>query len=171
MKLDLNYEEQEMMRRDLCARLAYSPMYHYYYEFADGEGEDYVDALSTFDIANDEISGDIHTSPVSMSSIRLYLRPMTDMREEEVDKLRDILNSRSNAGRELTKENFEQIDCGTLWFTAMKEWECVGEEMMGIVIDYLNEHMLDWRGLIDKDLALSATKEEIEELEGNYDKR
>jgi hypothetical protein len=41
----------------------------------------------------------------------------------------------------------------------MKEYECVGDSMMGDVIDYLNEKMFDWRGLIPKDLAIEVTEE------------
>ena len=45
----------------------------------------------------------------------------------------------------------------------MRDYECVGDSMMGDVIDYLNEKMFDWRELIPKGLALEAP-------EGMYNK-
>ena len=83
---------------------------------------------------------------------------MTSMTEEEVDEIRKRLNSRGNVGRAITKNNFQKMN-DLVWFCNMRDYECVGNSIMGDVIDYLNEKMFDWRGLIPKDLAIEVTEE------------
>lgn len=87
-----------------------------------------------------------------------FLRRIADMTKEEVNELIDILN-RHAGGRTITRENFELTSSGTLWFTNMKEYECVSEKLMHVVIDYLNKHHFDYRGLIPQALAIAVTEE------------
>lgn len=70
------------------------------------------------------------------NNIKPYLRPMSDMTEEEVKELQEIDEMR------------------LLYSSRHLTWRFDGE-----VIDYLNEKMLDWRGLIPRGLAIAVTKE------------
>lgn len=89
-----------------------------------------------------------------INNCRPYFRPMSSMTEEEVQEIRDRLNS-IPIGRTITKKNFEKC-CDFLWFTKMSSFECVSEKMMDVVISYLNEKMFDYRGLIPMGIALPA---------------
>ena len=157
-------EDYNAMKRDICGRLPYGPMFHYYYGFADGEGEDFDDSLAAFDIANDEVFGDVHHEPMYMSDIQLYLRPLSDMREDEVKKLDEI-----EPGA-ICYRNYDSEKIVSIRIVDDANERGVDLDMFERVTDYLNSIHIDWRGLIGKHLALSATKEEIEELEHNYDK-
>lgn len=69
------------------------------------------------------------------SEIKPYLRPMSDMTEEEHKELADLINDES-----LLTGDPAQTVC----------LHC------GVVIDFHNAHHLDWRGLIPRNLAIEA---------------
>ena len=85
-----------------------------------------------------------------------YLRQISSMTDKEQDELIDLLNNKK-CGRLITRENFRLTEFGVLWFTNMKEYECVDTSLMAIVIDYLNANKYDYRGLINKNLAINMT--------------
>lgn len=70
-----------------------------------------------------------------------YLRPLSSMTEEEKHKLLKF-------GAITCLENGEVIDVS-----------CVGFERHADVQDYLNAHHFDYRGLIEKGLAIAVTEE------------
>ena len=67
-----------------------------------------------------------------------YLRPMSSMTKEEKNEYRHMLGATLNSEGE------------SIMF--------VYEEDFSLVIDWLNAHHFDYRGLIDKGLALEASK-------------
>lgn len=79
---------------------------------------------------------DVDSDSFRIESIKPYLRPMSSMTEEEIKELLNIDTKRCIfSSRHLT-------------------WHLDGE-----VVDYLNSHHFDYRGLIEKGLAIEVTKE------------
>ena len=125
-------EERELLHKDLCARLPYGVIVKAQYK--DGEGWK-TDDRKLLGLYTD---GQVYLDYVytNIENIKPYLRPMSSMTEEEI--------------KELSK-----IDQKRIIFSARHlTWHLDGE-----IIDYLNEKMFDWRGLIPKGLALETKKE------------
>lgn len=147
----LTIEQRKIVKADICTRLPYCPKFHYFKE--DVDDCEYDDELSSFDVANDEVTGEDHyEEPVSIDSICLYLRKVSDITEEEMDKLFEILNIEEDKTTDWIKIN---DDLGIKFFFPTGRWiENVAE-----AYDYLNSIHIDYRGLIAKKLALEAPKD------------
>lgn len=124
----MTQEERDIIYKDACGRILYKP--YAAYEF---EGE-----LMKVQITGME--GDEPTSPfygysfdtwghIPHDNVRLYLRPMSSMTEEEKREYYMIYDS--------------SLADGTLYN----------------VIDWLNLHHIDYRKLIEKGLAIEVTEE------------
>ena len=133
-------EERQLLLRDLCAREPYHPriqVFNQGYEgFQDGEFDTnlWLHHIDAFRFDRIEILP--------------YLRPMSSMTEEEKDEFNSIFNG--------TFQYFNQgvISASRLW--DRNEAVFVGELDCSKLIDWLNEHHFDYRGLIEKGLALEA---------------
>ena len=130
----MTQEEKQLLLKDLCARLPYGVKIQVYYEDIAGSG--YFDE-TVWSIDNDE---PFHVNDRWIENIKPYLRPMSSMTEEEKHKLLKF-------GAVTYLENEEVIDVS-----------CVGFERHADVQDYLNACHFDYRGLIDKGLALEASE-------------
>lgn len=76
-----------------------------------------------------------------------YLRPMSSMTEEEKEEMHNLLSPEGTAIYKNEGIAIPLNHCG--------DW--VSYEFMNRIIDYLNAHHFDYRGLIDKNLALDCT--------------
>ncbi|MBR6907112.1 hypothetical protein IKN40_01030 [bacterium] len=137
----MTQEEKQLLLKDLCARLPYKVKIEITWWVMD-EGTcmnttlepDHIDQL-----LNDE-DGDAEIKP--------YLRPMSSMTEEECNMVEEILGDKcifdfmSNGDIILKQGQFSQNKLAKLY-------------------DYYNSIHLDYRGLIERGLALKA-------LEGMY---
>ena len=83
---------------------------------------------------------------VKIENCKPYLRPMSSMTEEE-KKERDFYCG--------YKPYYEEEDCGERYIT---------EYDMPDYIDFLYEHHLDFRGLIEKGLAIEAPEDMYKEI-------
>ena len=131
----MTQEEKQLLLKDLSARLIYKPFAYKTYR----EGTKLMEGdspLETDDI--DMLSETDDILKETGYTIKPYLRPMSSMTEEE-------------------KEEIRQQFC--------YEWEESVTELMycsieigdaDYFIDWLNEHHFDYRGLIEKGLALEA---------------
>lgn len=82
-----------------------------------------------------------------------YLRPISSMTEEEMDRLFDILYvDKDGKGEDWIKINDIY---GILFFFPTGRWV----ETIAEAYDYLNSIHIDYRGLISKGLAVAVTKE------------
>ena len=124
-------EEKELLLKDLCARLPYGVRMK-------GVNEDFE--LST------------STSPKRLSYVlnsadfKLYLRPMSSMTAEEFSEYYNIKYNKITY-----RDNYKRIDVG--------KFHNVGIIPIEEYIDWLNSHHFDYRGLIEKGLALEAPKD------------
>ena len=129
-------EEKDLLRKDLCARLPYGVIV----SVTDGtiKYEAYIESVSYKYIQVSPVSGSVFTPYTfyKISEIKPYLRPMSSMTEEEMDKLADF--HIWNDGEKI----FPDCNCKLSDIVSAMNW--------------LNKKMFDYRGLIEKGLALEA---------------
>ena len=125
----MTQEEKQLLLLDLCARLPYGVCVHIRYK----EGEPCYGKLTPRDIQ--------WFIDSKIESIKPYLRPLSSMTEEENKQRKELgilLWSDSNGKRGF--DGFGNIS---------------GEDTLK-AIDWLNANHFDYRGLIEKGLALEA---------------
>ena len=125
-------EDKELFLKDLCARVPYHPKGHVVNACNGAECDEWL-TCATFPM---------FTSITNNS--RLYLRSMSSMTEEECIELGNI---------KATIENISEVIPNVPYYI---------EVAYSKQIDWLNKHHFDYRGLIEKGLALEAP-------EGMYD--
>jgi len=125
----MTQEEKELLLKDLCARLPYGIFVK--------ENREYLDDIPT--IYTDD-SPTIYTFDYHpcIDNCKPYLRPMSSMTEEEKKELGNIRPYLIDKN-----DNVTGVQCNS--FIQISECQ-----------DWLNEHHFDYRGLIEKGLALEA---------------
>jgi len=121
-------EDKELLLKDLCARLPYDVKMEYC-------GKAYSIFSRPFKSVICLINGAGQVS-TSLSKCKPYLRPMSDITTDE----------------KMEWFNMRQNHCGMSGFNAIQERADFTSESL----DWLNEHHFDYRGLIEKGLALEA---------------
>ena len=124
----MNKEDKELLLKDLCARLPYGVKIQVPYE--DGSG--YFDEI-VWEVNND---GPFHVNGwgIEYEYVKPYLFPLSSMTEEQYDKL--YIDSR------VKNDSIDILDA-------------LANDMDAI--DWLNKNHFDYRGLIEKGLAIDAT--------------
>ena len=131
-------EDKQLLLKDICGRLPYNcRVFYEYVDDLDGKTYGYSLTLNTWCI--DEFVA-------NKAVIKPYLRPMSSMTEEEL--------------AELAYKVFQQpdIDIVKRWVLENKLYPSI-EGNPAMVIDWLNKRHFDYRGLIEKGLALEASSE------------
>lgn len=128
----MTQSDKELLIKDLCTRLPYGVMCHANEINLDGELFFINKAYNIVSLCNYKASGEFDICPIA--DIKPYLRPMSSMTEEEVKEFAAL----------------ESIDVlgGDIKITIV--------ELSVDAIDWLNKKMFDYRGLIEKGLALEA---------------
>ena len=134
-------ENEDLLLRDLCARLPYGVKIHYTkhpYSPVDEDADDTVQGYY-FNIVVGN-NGDY-----CLDRCKPYLRPMSSMTEEEVKEFNNLVGY---------EEKDEWIRCNNICGS-------YGINIIGCsdMIDWLNAHHFDYRGLIEKGLAIEVTEE------------
>ena len=124
----MTQENKDLLLRDLCARLPYGVKIQVPYE--DGSG--YFDEI-VWEVNND---GPFHVNGwgIEYEYVKPYLFPLSSMTEEQYDKL--YIDSR------VKNDSIDILDA-------------LANDMDAI--DWLNKNHFDYRGLIEKGLAIDAT--------------
>lgn len=126
-------EDKELLLKDLCARLPYNVVINC---TEDDDERTNFNCFFTGDMVKDI------QNEVAMWNIKPYLHPMSSMTEEErSDLFMHVLD-----GPIIYDEN-ENIIVG---------FECNTFEQFASLENWLNSHHFDYRGLIEKGLALEA---------------
>ena len=128
----MTQEEKNILLKDLCARLLYGVKINHIIYNWEGTCVNFNRKLESFTIEKD--NGLCYDVPVE--EVCPYLRPMSSMTEEEYKELKEI-----------------SPDYGFSPFERIDEWSPNYE-----IIDWLNAHHFDYRGLIFMELALEAPK-------------
>ena len=143
----MTQEDKELLFKDLCARLPYGVI------VVTPKGRGYVCNinLTIFDYELGVNINPIIRDPFSINDVKPYLFPLSSMTEEQGKEIQQIIGNpdyacitRKTDGLELWL-NFIDTD-PTIWLDAIFE-----------VQDYLNKNHFDYRGLIEKGLAIDAT--------------
>lgn len=149
----MKQEDKNLLLKDLSSRLPYGVFCVGTTYELDDDGERYIpvkvkDTLSEVHNYNLETAsvrlGLI--SPCKLETVKPYLRPMSNMTEEEMDKIEELLGNKcifdfmSNGDVSLHQGNFTQNTLSKLY-------------------DFYNSIHVDYRGLIEKGLAIEVTAE------------
>lgn len=129
-KSKISKEDKELLLKDLCARIPY----HAKVEYRDSKTVDLTDYIRS----------------VSLPECRPWLRPLSDITEDE----KSFLRSRYG----IVDIDEDVIDFGEF---PSKNTPMSFKKLMTLY-DWLNSHHFDYRGLIKKGLALEASKEMYE---------
>ena len=134
----MTQEGKLLLLKDLCARLPYGVKF-----LRESWNYEWDQETSVIEVLEDiDKDGYINNTKVyTIEDIKPYLRPMSSMTEEEKHKLLKF-------GAITCLKNGEVIDVS-----------CVGFERHADVQDYLNTCHFDYRGLIEKGLAIEVTNE------------
>ena len=127
----MTQEDKELLLKDLCARLPYGVKIEFTWWVMD-EGTCDITTLEPDHI--EQIIGD----EVGNAEIKSYLFPMSSMTDEQKEEYYILCDFVPTYHHEV----------GDIIEDAYDNWES---------IDYLNAHHFDYRGLIEKGLAIDAT--------------
>ena len=126
----MTQEEKQLLLKDLSARLPYKPMVHAEWDYEEPSGKVYHKEADRILEINDFYA---------IWDVRPYLRPMSSMTEEEEQYILHTWGEdHFNNGIDLMYDNYMMLGCAPDF------------------VDWLNGHHFDYRGLIEKGLALEA---------------
>ena len=139
-------EEKDLLLKDLCTRLPYGVKI--YHKSIDVNGNTYVyDGYILHEISSNgecisllnlDKGHGVCEVDIALGEFKPYLRPMSSMTEEEGQTFTKFDDS-----IELDLSQFDNY----LWLANIEQ------------IDWLNTHHFDYRGLIEKGLAIEASEE------------
>ena len=132
-------EDKELLLKDICARLPYGVKTCTYIPHIGGGGE-------TIERTLDSITIDKLMGSTLYTNEKPYLRPMSSMTEDEKKDVSILLNY----------EFYIDDDCDLV---AEDDRHRISLDLMQVYIDWLNSHHFDYRGLIEKYLAIAITEE------------
>ena len=155
----MTQEDKQLLLKDLAARLLYGVKVS-----LENEGERLTGVLDAiFPNENRAIVAELN-KPIAAINVRCggfdleenivrpYLRPMSSMTEEEFEKL-----------KEYSELKYEQLDLASYQNGTYKCLDFYLSEVPSYVVilvfDWLNAHHFDYRGLIEKGLAIEVTEE------------
>ena len=148
----MKQEDKQLLLEDLCARLPYGVMVLVDIDKKFDGG--CISKLTTITEIKEEKMFLTKNSltPVTIEEIRPYLQPMSSMTEEEYVHFMSIcgMNLRSYEIQEMMSESFSHPN----WITIANTLGTYSHN-----IDWLNKSMFDYRGLIEKGLAIEVTEE------------
>ena len=127
----MTQEDKELLLKDLCARLPYGVKIEFTWWVMD-EGTCDITTLEPDHIEQ------IRNDEVGNAEIKSYLFPMSSMTDEQKEEYYILCDFVPTYHHEV----------GDIIEDAYDNWES---------IDYLNAHHFDYRGLIEKGLAIDAT--------------
>lgn len=143
-EINLKQEEINLLLSDLCVRIPYNVMLH-------NELYDYDEYLKGVDIKRITIGGEFNSTVDNLMFRKVikykpYLRPMSSMTILERVELAEVCD--------VDYINDDIVDFGEF----LCEGSSVNIKNIYGLLDWLNAHHFDYRGLIEKGLAIEAPK-------------
>ena len=133
----MTQEDKDLLLKDLCARLPYGVILRQYSCIKDY----YHNSGETIDIPLNELIHPIFER--GFLAIRPYLRPMSSMTEEEKVEYYNTMDKETQRNYPNSCDFSESV----YYSNTIKTF------------DWLNVHHFDYRGLIEKGLAIAVTEE------------
>ncbi len=150
----MTQEDKELLLKDLCARIPYDVICEVKFK----ESGKYKSlSMSLFGIFKDEAYFTSQRGTVYSNDYKPYLFPLSSMTEEQKKKLLEL------TGYEARCEEDCGFDSWGFYVNIVGEYTYEdGKQSIvlypdDIGIDWLNKNHFDYRGLIEKGLALNAT--------------
>ena len=137
-------QEKQLLLADICSRLSYKVLVLADIDKTFDGG--IISRLCSIDIRNDIITIDNVLTPFYIEEIRPYLRPMSNMTEEEKKEISILLN-------------YEFYIDDDYALTAEDDRHRITLDLMQVYIDWLNKHHFDYHNLIERGLAIEVTEE------------
>ena len=137
----MTQEEKDLLLQELCARLPYGVKIMFSHNGFRWDWEQTLDEITKCD------DGEYAVNGWGIHGIKPYLRPMSSMTEDEKD--------------ELKKEHFkdEKLFAECLTKAANGDNSMRGKVITHFGADWCNANHFDYRGLIEKGLAIAVTEE------------
>ena len=132
----MDLKEKQLLLADLCARLPYGVIVEII-SYGQENLKPWVGKLYCKDL-------DCLIHDIAYKSVKPYLRPMSSMTDAEIKEIQKIN----------WQFNFNKFD-NSAYVSAADDGFCSVKQMDNI-LEYLNRHHFDYRGLIEKGLALEA---------------
>ena len=151
----MTQENKELLLQDLCARLPYCVIC--FKKITNCISDNSVlleEDIYSFRTGKPTVAdyGQYDYYKTVVLELKPYLRPISSMTEEEFEKL-----------KEYSGLKYEQLDLASFQDGAYKCLDFylneVPSDVVILVFDWLNAHHFDYRGLIEKNLAIEVTKE------------
>ena len=156
----MTQEEKELLRKDLCARLPYgvkAKVLHediLRYDYTSKEGG-FIKGIENINEGLFIIKCRTEGYVLSYDEFKPYLLPLSSMTEEQLNELKEITDFKYN-------HNILELVKWTETHTTLEFWlEEVPQYSVIEVFDWLNKNHFDYRGLIEKGLAIDATGKNI----------
>lgn len=143
----MTQEDKNLFLRDLCSRLPYGIFAQVLYKDGEGWKTEERNVLGVY------ADGQVYVDCVytNIDNIKPYLRSLSSMTNEEFDKL-----------KEYSELKYDQLDLASFQNGAYKCLDFYLNEVPSDVVirvfDWLNKYHFDYRGLIQRGLALKATE-------------
>ena len=132
----MTQEDKELLLKDLSARLPYKVIVQ----------------VKDWTILDTELkTGHIRLLQDDYIELKPHLRAMSSMTEEEFEKLKEYSGLKYEQ-LDLASYQNETYKCLDFYLSEVPSYVVI------LVFDWLNAHHFDYRGLIEKDLALEAPK-------------
>ena len=132
-------QKEDDFGKDLSARLLYGVIVHLEYD-------------ENTSVTRELGIGSLHDIMVGNAEGKLYLRPMSSMTEEEFENL-----------KEYSELKYEQLDLASYQNGTYKCLDFYLSEVPSYVVikvfDWFNKFHFDYRGLIERGLAIDVTEE------------
>ena len=155
----MKQEDKELLLKDLSARLPYKPFAQWHHKVLNEFRDVKIMKISTYGKNIDDYYINVLCQPepgvdyeASIVDIKPYLCPISSMTEEEFEKLKTYSGLK-----------YEQLDLASYQNGAYKCLDFYLSEVPSYVVilvfDWLNSHHFDYRGLIERGLAIAVTEQ------------
>ena len=153
----MTQEDKDLLLKDLCARLPYGLKVYYNNGQLTGNSviEDLYRVTNKFRAEVAVIEDEYGLCGMSLDNVKPYLFPMSSMTDDQLYKLKEITDFIHNHN---TLELVEWTETHTtleFWLEEVPQYKVIE------VFDWLNKNHFDYRGLIEKGLAIDATGKNI----------
>ena len=142
----MEHEEKDLLLKDLSGRLPYGVKLN---------TPDGMDTLGNIDTKEGWINAWINAS-YDVDEVKPYLRPMSSMTDDEIKELNLfgwVLYIEGKESWISSEDKNEPLDTGGYRANLVHNRDLVQ------ILDWLNAHHFDYRGLIEKELAIEAPKD------------
>ena len=144
----MTQEHKELLLKDLCARLPYGVKFMCNKNIYTTKG---LDLIVTDEGDWEYAVTAKDTAPIEIDFIKPYLFPLSSMTEEQEKEIQEITGNPDYACIIRKTDGLE------LWLNFIDTDPTISLDAIFEVQDYLNKNHFDYRGLIEKGLAIDAT--------------